>query len=85
MPETRYTTLYEYMDRTGTSQRRLLQLVEEQTSRRISEQLFSMILRGSRRCSKFNAFALHVVTGVPMDELTRWPRVANSDNSMSAA
>lgn len=85
MSKRRYTTLIDYMERTGTSSRRLLQLVKEQEHVTISPSLFSMILRGSRRCSVTNAWALHCVTGVPMEELRRWPRYAKTENSQSAA
>jgi hypothetical protein len=85
MPKTRYKTLQEYMEKTGTNQVRLLHLVKEQTGRSISAGMLSLILRGSRRCSRWNAFALHIVTGVPMDELTRWPRYTDSGNSRSGA
>lgn len=73
------------MERTNTNQARLLRLVKEQTGRDISAAMLSLILKGSRRCSRWNAFALHIVTGVPMDELTRWPRYADSDKSRSVA
>jgi hypothetical protein len=85
MPKPRYKTIYDYMDRTGTSQRRLLQQVKDVTGRTISPAMFSMILRGSRRCSRWNAFALHIVTGVPMAELTRWPRYAETEKTQSVA
>lgn len=81
MPDTRYATLQEYMEKTGTNQTRLIQLVKDMTGRDISKGMLSLILRGSRRCSRWNAFALHVVTGVPMAELTRWPRYTESDNA----
>lgn len=79
MPKTRYTTLQEYMEKTGTNGAQLRARVLAEAGRDISPSQFSMILRGSRRCSRWNAFALHMVTGVPMDELTRWPRYADSD------
>ena len=85
MRKPRYKTVYDYMEKTGTSQARLLSLVHQKTGRVISQQLFSMILRGSRRCSKWNAFAIHLVTGVSMDELTRWPRYPVPTNSKAVA
>lgn len=85
MPKPRYKTLHDYLDRTGTNQGRLIEKVARVTGRRISPALLSMILRGSRRCSRFNAFALHVVTGVPMDELIRWPRYPEPTNSKATA
>lgn len=76
------------MEKTGTNQTRLIARVMLETGQRISPALLSMILRGSKRCSRWNAFALHVVTGVPIEELIRWPRhanVAETDNSRSVA
>lgn len=85
MPKPRYKTLHEFMDKTGTNQTRLLRMLLEQTGRTMSPALLSMILRGSRRCSRWNAFALHMVTGVPMEELTRWPRYVESRKPQSVA
>ena len=85
MPKARYKTLHDYLDRTGTNQTQLIRLVREQTGCTISPALLSMILRGSRRCSRWNAFAIHIVTGVPMDELTRWPRSTDTRNSLAGA
>jgi hypothetical protein len=76
MRKPRYASLQDYMMRRGINQVTLLKIVKAQTGRHISPSLFSMILKGSRRCSRVNAYALHVVTEVPMDELTRWPRSA---------
>ena len=80
-----YASLNEYLDRTGTSQVRLLERVKEQTGHVISPPLLCMILRGSRRCSRFNALVLHIVTGVPTEAMTTWPRSTNSDNSQAVA
>lgn len=85
MPNPRYKTIQDYMERTGTNQQRLLEKVYKATGTRISPQMFSMILSGSRRCSKWNAWALHDVTGVPVSELTRWPRYSENENSRSVA
>ena len=85
MRKARYKTLQEYMERNGLNHRRLLKRVAEETGRHISEQLFSMILTGSRRCSHLNAFALYAVTGVPIEELRRWPRYAETESSRSVA
>ena len=79
MNKPRYNSLQEYMERTGTSARRLLELVRAETGHIISPAMFSYILRGSRRCSRYNAFALHVVTGVPIDAMTEWPKVQESE------
>lgn len=59
-------------------------------AQRMSQSLFSYILRGSRRCSAEKAWALHLETGngepglgVPMAELTRWPKSSEAGNSMA--
>lgn len=80
-----YASLAEYLDRTGTNQRRLIERIREQTGRVISPAMLCSVLRGSRRCSRFNALVIHVVTGVPMETLTKWPRDTNSDNSQAVA
>lgn len=67
-------SLHEWMDRTGTSSRKLIALVKEQTGRDISETMMSFLLRGSRRCSKENAEALHAVTGISVQRLRRWKK-----------
>lgn len=85
MPKRCYATLVDYMERTGTNATRLLELVKNQERVTISPSLFSMMLRGSRRCSVVNAWALHCVTGVPMDELRRWPRYAKTENPRAVA
>jgi len=60
------------MERNATNGTKLIALVKSKTGHVISPSLLSMILRKSRRCSRINAFALHMVTGVSMDVLTRW-------------
>jgi hypothetical protein len=85
MPKPRYKTLQEYMERTGTNGTMLLKKVEDETGRKLSAAWLSLILRGSRRCSRWTAFALHMVTGVPMEELTRWPRSTEPSNFRSAS
>ena len=79
MRKVKYLTLHEYLDRTGTNQTQLIELVEATTGKRMSHALLSMILRGSRRCSRMNAFAIHVATGVPMEGLTQWPPLSRLD------
>ena len=79
MRKTKYKTLHEWLDRTGTNQTQLIEMVKEQTGRDMSHALMSMILRGSKRCSKWNAWAIHIVTGVPMETLTKWPPSRNPD------
>ena len=78
-------TLHEWMELKGVSARALCEMVRKETGHVITEPMMSYILRGSRRCSRFNAFALHMVTNVPMDELMRWPRVADSDKASGKA
>ena len=90
MPKSPYTSLVDYMERTATTSARLREQANAllRGSGKMSKSLFSMILRGSRRCSVEKAWALHQVTGVPMEELTRWPRNGKSihaRNSRSAA
>lgn len=85
MSEGKYKTLIEYMEGTGTNAVRLLEKVRKLEKIVITQPHFSMILRGSRRCSVVNAWALHCVTGVPMDELRRWPRYGKTDNSRLTA
>lgn len=85
-PKPKYLTLQAWMEGTRTNATQLLHRVREETGHSISAPLFSMILRGSRRCSRFNAFALSMVTGVPMDSMTEWPpKVHGSDNSLADA
>jgi hypothetical protein len=74
-------SLQEWMERTGTSSRRLIELVKAQTKRDISPTMMSFILRGSRRCSRMNALALHDVTGVPIATLTQWPQCVDFDKA----
>lgn len=85
MPKRRYKTLQAYMEGEGVNQTRLLALLKEETGVHLSQGWLSRVLRGSLRCSRMNAFALHVVTGVPMEELTRWPRYAETGSSKSVA
>lgn len=73
------------MEKTGTNGTRLLQMLYDATGRRMSPAWLSMILKGSRRCSRWNAFALNVVTGVPIEELRRWPRYAIEEKSGAPA
>ena len=79
MQEAKYSSLHEWMDATGTDQRTLIALVKYHTGKDISPALMSMILRGSRRCSRWNASVIHLVTGVPMESLMEWPRRRESD------
>ncbi len=78
-PKRTYRSLQEYLDRTGTQQKTLARRA------RISEPFMSQILRGSRRCSLENALRLWEVTGVPVEKLTRWPRVSKPLSSDALA
>lgn len=73
-------TLHEWMERNQVTAKSLVRLVKEETGHGISETMMSFILRGSRRCSRVNAFALHMVTKVPMTSLLEWPRSSDVDN-----
>lgn len=85
MRKPRYATLQGYLERTGTTQRQLLTILRVQFGLQMSPALLNMIVKGNRRCVARNAFALHMVTGVPMDELTRWPRYQEPVKSQSVA
>lgn len=74
-------TLQEWMERHQVSAKALVKLVKAETGRDISESMMSFILRGSRRCSRENAWAIHSVTKVPVKALTKWPRIAESDKA----
>jgi hypothetical protein len=82
MSEQRYRTLVEYMETTGTSKTRLLEMANARLRgpQKMSPTMFSFILSGSRRCSAEKAWALHQITGVSMEELTRWPRGPHSSD-----
>ena len=74
-------SLQEWMERTGTSGRRLCALVAQQTGHAISPESLSYILRKSRRCSVVNAVALSAVTGIDSKVLRKWSSDADSDKS----
>jgi transcriptional regulator with XRE-family HTH domain len=63
-----YSSLQDWMERTGTNQKRLAELAGMQQSQ------LSEVLKGSRRCSLLKALALHAVTGVPVEKMTAWPK-----------
>lgn len=79
MPTRKFTSLQDYMERTGSTARDLLAQIFKATGVRISESMFSYMLRGSRRISNWNALAISAVTGIPIEVLTKWPKVADSD------
>lgn len=74
MATRKFHTLQEWMEATGTSARALLARVKAETGHSISDAMFSYMLRGSRRISRHNAFVLSAVTGIDMDDLTKWPK-----------
>lgn len=63
MASRKYISLQHYMESTGTTARALLDRLFVETGRRISPAMFSYILRGGRKCSRWNAWGLHAVTG----------------------
>lgn len=71
-----YESLQDWMERTGANQAKLLRLVNERTNVNLRKEHLSKILTGSRRCSIQKALALSMITGVPVERLTRWPSVA---------
>ncbi len=85
MSNSPYETLQDYMEGTGTNATRLCELANAKLrgEQRMSRALFGMILSGARRCSGEKAWALHQITGVSMEELTRWPRYPKPGNSGS--
>lgn len=64
-----YSSLQDWMERTGTTQAELARRV------RMPESQLSQLLKGSRRCSLMRALALSKITGVPVEKLVEWPKV----------
>ena len=64
-----YTSLQDWMERTGTTQAELARRAG------IPQSQLSQLLKGSRRCSVMKALALSKVTGVPVEKLVQWPKV----------
>jgi antitoxin component HigA of HigAB toxin-antitoxin module len=64
-----YTSIQDWMERTGTSQ------VELSRMSGIRPYDLSRILSRSRRCSLARALVLHYVTGVPVEKLVEWKGV----------
>ena len=64
-----YTSLQDWMERTGTTQAKLASLAG------IKPPTLSMLLKGSRRCSIRVAMQLSAVTSVPVEKLVEWPKV----------
>lgn len=69
-----YTSLHEWLDRTGTPQRVLAKRAG------MTDSHLSMLLRGSRRCSLVKAIKLEDITGVPVRNLVRWPQYHETSN-----
>jgi transcriptional regulator with XRE-family HTH domain len=64
-----YKSLQDWMERTGTNQTELARRAG------LTKSHLSMILKGSRRCSLRHALTLSELTGVPVEKLTKWPKV----------
>ena len=65
-----YTSLQDWMERTGTSQ------IELSKMSGIAPPHLSKILSRSRRCSLLKALALSRITGVPVENLVKWKGVS---------
>jgi hypothetical protein len=76
-------TLQEWMERTRTNGRKLLEMLKA-NGFVLSEGHLSNILKGSRRCSLRTALELHEVTGVPIKAIAQWP-VRENRTSQPAA
>ena len=63
-----YSSLQDWMERTGTTQ------VELARRAGLPQSQLSQLLKGSRRCSVMKALALSHVTGVPVEKLVAWPK-----------
>jgi transcriptional regulator with XRE-family HTH domain len=64
-----YTSIQDWMERTGTTQSELARRAKMPKSQ------LSQLLSGARRCSIATALRLAAVTGVPVEKLTKWPKV----------
>jgi plasmid maintenance system antidote protein VapI len=64
-----FTSLQDWLERTGTTQAKLAQLVG------VKPPTISSLLKGSRRCSLVLALKLSAVTTVPVEKLVEWPKV----------
>lgn len=74
-----YASLQEWLDRTGTPQYVLARLAG------MSGSALSMLLRGSRRCSLERALRLTDITGVPVENLVKWPKFQDPSKNDHAA
>jgi plasmid maintenance system antidote protein VapI len=61
-----YATLQAWMEATGTNASQLAKMVH------ITPSHMSKILTRSRRCSIDKAWRLHMITGVPVQNLVKW-------------
>lgn len=68
-------SLQEWQHRTGIPWQGLITLLKERYDITMSPALFSLMLRGSRRCPRLRALAISDLTGVPVKALTTWPRL----------
>lgn len=62
-------TLQAWMEREGVSG------IELARRAKLTPSYISMVLRGSRRCSLKHAVTLNAITGVPVENITQWPKV----------
>lgn len=65
-----YRSLQDWMERTGVNQAELARRAKMPASQ------LSQLLSGSRRCSLGRALTLSAITGVPVEKLVEWPKVA---------
>lgn len=77
-------SLNEWMERTGTSGDKLVQMLRAE-GYSLSRGHLSNILKGSRRCSLRTAIALHEITGVSIKAIAQWPRTRDDRSSQPAA
>jgi hypothetical protein len=75
-PSRPYDSLQDWMERTGHNQTMLRRLLLERENVFISNPHMSSILTGRYRCSLPKALALSRVTGVPVENLVKWPRAS---------
>lgn len=73
------------MERTGTNQTELRQLLHDRCGITISKPHMSGILTGRWRCSLEKAVAFQRVTGVPVEKLVTWPKRSLCKTSGEAA
>lgn len=69
------------MERTGHTQTALRQMVWDRQGVRISAPHLSGVLTGRWRCSLVKALALSAVTGVPVENLIKWPKQTPDNTS----